>query len=70
MKRLLLILTSIFALVTTSWADQITREQALAKAQQFLNQKGISCSLNVQEAKVPPTTIMFSMQARIRALSS
>ena len=52
MKRLLLILTSIFALVTTSWADQITREQALAKAQQFLNQKGISCSLKAAETQM------------------
>lgn len=52
MKRLLLILTSIFALVTTSWADQITREQALAKAQQFLNQKGISRSLKVAETQM------------------
>lgn len=52
MKRLLLILTSIFALVTTSWADQITREQALAKAQQFLNQKGISRSLKAAETQM------------------
>ena len=52
MKRLLLILTSIFALVTTSWADQITREQALAKAQQFLNQKGVSCSLKAAETQM------------------
>lgn len=52
MKRLLLILTSIFALVTTSWADQITRDQALAKAQQFLNQKGISRSLKVAETQM------------------
>ena len=71
MKRLLLILTSIFALVTTSWADQITREQALAKAQQFLNQKGISCSLKAAETQMSRArAIMFSMQARIRALSS
>ena len=52
MKRFLLILTSIFALVSTSWADQITREQALAKAQQFLNQKGISRSLKVAETQM------------------
>ena len=52
MKRLLLILTSIFALVTTSWADQITREQAFAKAQQFLNQKGISRSLKAAETQM------------------
>ena len=52
MKRLLLILTSIFALVSTSWAEQITREQALAKAQQFLRQKGVSRSLKAAETQM------------------
>jgi len=52
MKRLLLLLISVFALVSASWADQITREQALAKAQQFLNQKGLSRSLKVAETQM------------------
>lgn len=42
MKRFLLLLISVFALVSASWADQITRKQALAKAQQFLSQKVVS----------------------------
>ena len=52
MKRLLLLLISVFALVSASWADQITREQALAKAQQFLSQKGLSRSLKVAETQM------------------
>jgi len=52
MKRLLLLLISVFALVSASWADQITRKQALAKAQQFLSQKGLSRSLKVAETQM------------------
>ncbi len=52
MKRFLLLLISYFALVSASWADQITREQALSKAQQFLSQKGLSRSLSVAETQM------------------
>lgn len=52
MKRHLLLLISVFALVSASWADQITREQALTRAQQFLNQKGLSRSLKVAETQM------------------
>lgn len=49
MKRFLLLLISIISLASVSWADQINRDQALRKAQQFLSQKGLSRSLTVAE---------------------
>ena len=49
MKRFLLLLISIISLASVSWADQINRDQALRKAQQFLSQKGLSRSLTLAE---------------------
>lgn len=51
MKRLLLILT-MFCLASTSWAEQITREQALHQAQQFLNQNGKGAALTMAETSM------------------
>ena len=51
MKRLLLILT-MFCLASTSWAEQITREQALRQAQQFLNQNGKGAALTMAETSM------------------
>ena len=51
MKRLLLILTLV-CFVISGWADQITREQALRKAQQFLSQKGLPSSVKVAETQM------------------
>lgn len=51
MKRLLLILT-LFCLASTSWADQISREQALRQAQQFLNQNGQGVALTMAETSM------------------
>lgn len=51
MKRLLLILT-LFCLASTSWADQISREQALRQAQQFLNQNGKGAALTMAETSM------------------
>ena len=50
MKRLLLIL-SMACLAISTWAEQITHEEALRKAQQFLSQKGLSGSLTSAETK-------------------
>lgn len=51
MKRLLLILT-LFCLASISRADQISREQALRQAQQFLNQNGKSVALTMAETSM------------------
>ena len=51
MKRLLLILTLV-CFVISGWADQITCEQALRKAQQFLSQKGLPSSVKVAETQM------------------
>lgn len=51
MKRLLLILTLV-CFVISGWAEQITREQALRKAQQFLSKKGLPSSVKVAETQM------------------
>ena len=51
MKRLLLILT-LFCLASTSWAEKISREQALRQAQQFLNQNGKGAALTMAETSM------------------
>lgn len=51
MKRLLLILT-LFCFASTSWADQISREQALRQAQQFLGQNGKGAALTIAETSM------------------
>ena len=51
MKRLLLILTLV-CFVISGWAEQITREQALRKAQQFLSQKGLPSSVKAVETQM------------------
>ena len=51
MKRLLLILI-LFCLASTSWAEKISREQALRQAQQFLNQNGKGAALTMAETSM------------------
>ena len=51
MKRLLLILTLV-CFVISGWAEQITLEQALRKAQQFLSKKGLPSSVKVAETQM------------------
>ena len=48
MKRLLLILTMV-CLASAGWAEQISREQALQKARQFMSQKGKHGTLTAAE---------------------
>ena len=51
MKRLLLILTLVcFAI--SGWAEQITREQALRQAQQFLSKNGKGALLTMAETSM------------------
>lgn len=51
MKRLILIL-SIACLAISGWAGQVSREQALRKAQTFLNNKGLSRQLIAAETQL------------------
>ena len=51
MKRLILIL-SLVCLAISTWAGQISRDQALRKAQQFLSQKGLPGSLQSAETQL------------------
>lgn len=51
MKRLILIL-SLICLIIPGWAEQISRDQALRKAQQFLSQKGLPSSVKAAETEL------------------
>ncbi len=51
MKRLVLIL-SLICLTIPGWAEQVSRDQALRKAQQFLVQKGLSSSVKAAETEL------------------
>ena len=51
MRRLLLIITLVSTAVSM-WAGQISREQAMRQAQQFLNDKGLSRSLTLAETEL------------------
>ena len=61
MKRLLLILSLICFAIST-WAGQITRNQALLKAQQFLSQKGLPSSLTSAETHASRHRAQGAMQ--------
>lgn len=51
MKRLVLIL-SLICLTIPGWAEQVSRDQALRKAQQFLVQKGLPSSVKAAETEL------------------
>lgn len=61
MKRLLLILSLVCFAIST-WAGQITRNQALLKAQQFLSQKGLPSSLTFAETHASRHRAQGAMQ--------
>ena len=61
MKRLLLILSLVCFTIST-WAGQITREQAFRKAQQFLGQKGLTGSLTSAETQMSRHRAQGSIQ--------
>ena len=51
MKRLVLIL-SLICLTIPGWAEQVSRDQAMRKAQQFLSQKGLPSSVKAAETEL------------------
>lgn len=51
MKRLILIL-SLICLTIPGWAEQVSRDQAMRKAQQFLSQKGLPSSVKAAETEL------------------
>lgn len=61
MKRLLLILSLVCFAIST-WAGQITRNQALLKAQQFFSQKGLPSSLTSAETHASRHRAQGAMQ--------
>jgi uncharacterized phage infection (PIP) family protein YhgE len=61
MKRLLLILSLVCFAIST-WAGQISRDQALRKAQQFLSQKGLPGSLKSAETQMSRHRAQGSIQ--------
>jgi len=61
MKRLLLIL-SMVCLAISIWAGQITRDEALRKAQQFLSLKGLNNTLTSAETQMSRNRAQGSIQ--------